>query len=203
MHIGVVLVTVNKSIYIRTLHALMRINLFAISNNHIVELTFVDKDPFLIKDALNNGIKKYDKLLLLDYGIFIDQESIETLNKDVQNHGMIIYPCVKEGVDWELFKNNMNDEPITQAGLQFDTSVGKKIIDGFYKVEKSEPKVWCLDCKKVSKKFSFPVKRSELIPKLKEDGVKICVFSKAKIITSYVHECYGSIVQAAGVSSSK
>ena len=201
MYLGVILITINKSIYVRTLHALMRLNLFVISKKHTVQLIFVDKDPFLIKDALNNGIKKYDKLLFLDYGIFIDQESIETLDKNIQNHEMIIYPCVKEGIDWEMFKNNMNNEPVTQAGLHFDTTVGKKIIDGFYKVEKSEPKVWCLDCKKISKKFIFPAKNSELIPKLKDNGVKICVFSKAKIITSYVHECYGSILQAAGVSS--
>lgn len=200
MKLCVVVVTVNKSVCVRTLHTLLKLNMFASVNQMYLEIQYVNNDPFTISEVLNKKIKLTDRLIFVDYGVGIDDTSIKTMGMSVQNNDCIIYPCVTEGIDWKLFEKNMNKEELSQAGMSFDTDVGTKISDGFYKVISSVPKVISMDSKKIYKKLKkFPVRRDEWISKMLSSDVKICAYSKAKCTVSYNHECYGNILQTAGV----
>ena len=65
-----------------------------------------------------------------DYGISVDEDSLDQVLEKHDNIGCLVFPGVKEGIDWEMFSEkvkNDSDEPCTQMGLNFDTDVGKKI----------------------------------------------------------------------------
>jgi hypothetical protein len=86
-------------------------------------------------------------------------------------------------------------------------SVGKKLTDGIYECTKTSARVWLMDAKPVDKKLRggkvnvvLPLTDNEaMFSRLMSLDVKIGVASEATVICHFVHECFGNILEAAGV----
>jgi len=97
---------------------------------------------------------------------------------------------------------------VNQRGLHFDTSVGRKIVDGIYECDKTAARVWVMDAKPVDKKLrggKEPIKlqlldNEAMFTQLKNLGIKIGVVTESVVVCHYVHECFGNILEASGVS---
>jgi hypothetical protein len=156
-------------------------------------------------------LKQSDRLIFIDYSINLDSQSIGYFLKDFEQCNCLIFPCVKEGINWDQFRDKVSrdsEEPIEQMGLDFDTEVGQKISENIYRVTKTEPKCWMMDSKSILKFMKnkkkeplqkLPAKNSELFDMLAAKGVKMCAFVNAQLTTVYSHECLGNILNAAGV----
>jgi hypothetical protein len=166
---------------------------------------FTNDDYASRKSALKKNLKGTDRLLWIDYGISVDEQSLRhVIARDWQWHG-IVFPCVTEGIDWEQFKKNIDtSEPVSQKGLGFDTSVSKKIRGDFYEIEKTNPHCFCFDTKQFLKnikneKISHDLQ--ETFSSLLNTKFKMASFIAAKLIATYPHECLGNILGASGVKA--
>ena len=214
MHIVTIVVTRSKSCHVRTLHSLLHTNIQFLQSGVQHEICFVNDDPFEKAEIILDKLKQSDRLVFIDYSINIDQQTIRYFLKDFEQCECMIFPCVKEGIDWDRFREKVTqniDEPIEQMALDFDTEVGEKITDDIYKVTKTEPKCWMMDSKSVLKFLKnkkkeplqkLPAKNSEFFDMLTAKGVKMCAFVNAQLTTVYSHECLGNILNAAGVKLS-
>jgi hypothetical protein len=147
----------------------------------------------------------------MDYGTNLNTEVlfkvVEPFEKGVQ---VLVFPSVREGINWDQFAKKTragSKEPAGQRGLEFDTTVGKKLADGLYECDKTSARVWVMDSKPVDKKLrggkdpvKLPLESNEaMFTTLKNLGIKIGVLSEATVVCHYTHECFGNILEAAGV----
>lgn len=199
--------TRNKSITVKTLHSLLKINIFCMQHGDQVLLTYVKDDHFEIQNTINKKIKNVDRLCFIDYSVFIDEDSISKLFGKFPNgyNGMVL-PAVKEGINWDMFREKIakgSDETVSQMGMEFDTEVDKRIDDDMWSVISTKPRVWIVDTKAAIKALrtkkgegvTFPLRREEFFNK-----IKICAFVKAKVVLTYTHECLSNILESSGVS---
>jgi hypothetical protein len=213
MNVTTIVVTRNKACHVKTLHTLLRINLICMHHGHHHNINFVVDDPFEKSACILKHMKTCDRLLFIDYSIFIDHPTCDKIFTKFEKFDCLVFPCVKEGVDWESFKRKIaksTTEPIDQLALEFDTSVSHQISESMYKVVKTDPKCWVMDCKPVLKNLrerkgegiKIPARNSELFDKLIEKGVKIYAWTAAKLVVTYPHECVSNILESAGVKTS-
>ena len=136
MQLTTIIVTRNKSASVKTLHTLLKLNIVCLEKGVHNRIIFANDDYASRKSMFQKNIKNTDRLLWIDYGISVDEQSLRhVIARDWNWHG-VVFPCVTEGIDWEQFKKNIdNPEPVSQKGLSFDTSVGKRVRDDFYDVE--------------------------------------------------------------------
>jgi hypothetical protein len=214
MYINIIIVTKNASIAVRTLHNILNINGIAIQQQNVqIELSFVSDDPFEKTKLIMKKLKTCDRLLFLEYGISMDMESIKKIFEPLyQGYNCLVFPCVTPGINWDNFKRKIQTdvkEPSPQMGLEFDTQVSQKLKDDYYKVVKTNPRVWMIDSKSVfrtlkPKKGNDPIKlpaqNHEIFEKFLEKGVKIYAFVDAKIIITYQHECLSNILESSGIN---
>ena len=208
MKICTVITTRSKSCSVKTLHTILKLNIHCIQNNVQNEILYVNDDPFEKVDVIQKCLPRCDRLFFIDFGISVDEESVKQIFNNHEGVGILVFPGVKEGIDWGLFKHKIQEEstePISQMGLNFDTEVGKKISKDIYSVTSTEAKSWVMFSKNVMKNakdkkgnFNLNVK---LFEKLKEQGVKIYAFTAAKLIMTYSHECVSNILNAAGIKT--
>ena len=216
MNIVTILVTRSKSCHVKTLHTILRMNIACIQNGHKNEISFVHDDPFAKAKAIEKLMTMSDRILFVDFGIGIDEVSIQEMFKMGEDVGCLVYPGVKEGIDWAMFKDKVRsdvDEPRHQMGLSFDTDVDEKISEDIYTVKNTSARAWVMDCKSVSdtlksydgdKKFGatlIPPRTDMMFFKFREVGVKIIAFTAAKLTMTYGHECISSLINSAGVKS--
>jgi hypothetical protein len=199
------MVTRNKAISATTLHTAMNIHMLCMMRGIHLEVHFVDD-----KSALPKLIKSGERIFWMDYGTNLNNEIlnkvIDPFDKGVQ---VLVFPSVKEGINWDQFKKKTradSKEPAAQRGLEFDTTVGKKLADGLYECDKTSARVWAMDGKPVDKKLrggkevvKLPLDNEGMFTTLKNIGVKIGVASEAVVVCHFVHECFGNILEAAGV----
>lgn len=214
MKLCIIAITRNKSISVKTLHTLLCFNMNAMKNNVPLQLSFIDDDPFLRSDCMTKYMKTSDRIIVIDYSISMDTNSIEKCFLPlVYGQHCMVFPSVKEGIDWDLFKKKIKnnvDEPVEQMGLNFDTEISKKLGDSLYTVKQTVPSAFAFDCKPVSKHLKdkktghikIPPKKIDMFNKFITSGVKVCAFTGAKLITTYSHECVGNILNMAGVTTS-
>ena len=153
-------------------------------------------------------LPRCDRLFFIDFGIGVDEESVKQIFGNHEGVGVLVFPGVKEGIDWGLFKHKVQEgstEPVSQMGLNFDTEVSKKISNDIYSVTSTEAKSWVMFSKNVmknakDKKGNFNL-NVRILEKLKEQGVKIYAFTAAKLIMTYSHECVSNILNAAGIKT--
>ena len=185
-------------------------NLKCIQSKFMNEIVFVDDDPYKKADAVQRYIKLCDRIFFVDFGVGVDQDSIDQVFEKHEGIGCLVFPGVKEGVDWGLFRAKVRDdtqEPIEQMGLHFDTEVSNKISDNIYSVKSTEARVWFINTKTAiknvkDKKTGNVVIHPKILEKFKEKGMKIYAFTAAKLAMTYTHECISNILNAAGVKSS-
>jgi hypothetical protein len=206
MKLASVVVTRSKSCSVKTLHTILKINIKCVQKGIQHEITYVDDDPFKKAETIQKCMKNCDRLLFIDFSVSMDDESIDQILIDRDNIGILVFPGVKEGIDWGLFKHKVKegyDEPVSQMGLNFDTEVTRKISKDIYVVSNTEAKSWVMFPKNVIKSIKDKKGDWKIYPKMfekfKESGVKIYAFTAAKLIITYPHECISNILNAAGV----
>jgi hypothetical protein len=142
-------------------------------------------------------INKYTKdtssrLLFLDYGTRLDKT--DSLFRDLpKGYHCMVFPAVKEGIDWEMFKKNTS-EPPDQRGLNFDTQVDKCLDRDIYNVVSTDARIWLLDTKAVKKSSVV------LNPSVLKSEIKICADVSCKPVVHYTHECKANILESSGIS---
>jgi hypothetical protein len=206
MKITTVIVTRSKSCSVKTLHTILKLNIQCIQRNIKNEIIYVNDDPFEKVDTIQRCLPSCDRLFFIDFGINVDDDSIAQIFENHEGIGLLVFPGVKEGIDWGLFKHKVKEgstEPVHQMGMNFDTEVDRKISKDIYTVTNTEARSWVMFSKNVIKntkdkkgKWGLHVKMFE---KLKEQKVKIYAFTASKLTLTYPHECISNILNAAGV----
>jgi hypothetical protein len=167
------------------------------------EIIYVNDDPFEKIEIIQKYMKFCDRIFFIDFGINVDDESIKQLFLPHEGVGFLVFPGVKDGIDWNLFKNKVKQgskEPVSQMGLKFDTIVGRSVSKDIHKVEMTQARSWVMFCN-VVKKTTTKLSPSNMFGKLMEDNVKIYAFTAAKLTMTYAHECISNILSAAGVKT--
>lgn len=207
MKLVTIVVTRSKSCHVKTLHTILRLNIKCIQNAVDHQILYVNDDPFEKVDTVEQCMKKYDRILFIDFGIGVDDTSLNKILEINQNAGLVVFPGVKEGVNWDMFKEKVrteSKEPVTQMGLEFDTVLGKKTSPQFYNVVSTGAKVWVMMPETIIKQIKHKKKGTwklhpNILENLIEQGVKIYAFSASKLIQTYPHECVSNILNAASV----
>ena len=207
MKLSLLLGTKNKSLSVKTLHSILKLNILLLQRGIHTNISFVNENPFTISETITRDIKKYDRIIFISYSIYVDETSLEKLIGDIpKGYNGIILPAVTEGIDWDMFRNKVKSgvdtEPYSQMGLNFDTEVGTKINEDFWAVKSTDPKAWVLDCNNSLKHLKEKKGHGVKIPPRVRDlfsKLKMCAFTKAELTVTYTHECLGNILEAAGV----
>ena len=213
MKIATILVTRSKSCHVKTLHTILRFNLKCMQRGNTEnEVVFVDDEPFEKAEIIYKYLKTHERIFFIDFGIQVDDVSLDKVFDKHENIGCLVFPGVTEGIDWGMFKekvkNNVN-EPVEQIGLHFDTSVTNKISENIYMVKETSAKSWVMMNKNITKNlkdkkngaFKIYPRMSTMFKKLQEGGVKIHAYTAAKLTMTYSHECVSNILNAAGVKA--
>ena len=213
MKLATIIVTRSKSCHVKTLHTVLRLNLMCIQANGVQnEVVYVNDDPYDKSDIIQRYMKTSDRILFIDFGVAMDEGSIAQVFKPHDGLGCLVFPGVKEGIDWEQFKKSVNEkttEPVSQIGLHFDTEVGKMISEDIYHVTSSEARCWLMMCKNTSKcvrdkrthDYRVPPRMGQMFSKFKELGVKINAYTASKLTMTYTHECVSNLLNAAGIKA--
>lgn len=195
------LVTRNKALSVTSLHSAMNIHMVCMSKGIQLEIHFVTD-----KSCLYKQMKMCDRLIWIDYGTSIDNETIQRMIEDFPDgYKVLIAPCVLEGIDWNAFKKKTlegSTEPIHQRGLKFDTEykdVNKPVVDFVSSV--TDGRVFAIDTKHVLKKLRDVDSHYKSLEHLKKIGVKIGVLRSCSVICHYVHESIGNILESSGVKA--
>ena len=155
MKIATILVTRAKSCHVKTLHTILRFNLKCMQRGNTEnEVVFVDDEPFEKAEIIYKYLKTHERIFFIDFGIQVDDVSLDKVFDKHENIGCLVFPGVTEGIDWGMFKekvkNNVN-EPVEQIGLHFDTSVTNKISENIYMVKETSAKSWVMMNKNITK----------------------------------------------------
>jgi hypothetical protein len=212
MRIATILVTRGKSCHVKTLHTILKFNLKCMQRGVENEVVFVDDEPFEKAEIIYKYLKSHDRIFFVDFGISVDEASIDKVFDKHDGIGCLVFPGVTEGIDWGMFKEKVvskSNEPIEQMGLHFDTIVANKISDDMYAVNETSAKSWVMMNKNVMKHlkdkkngaFKIHPRMKNMFLKFKEAGIKIHAYTAAKLIMTYSHECISNILNAAGVKS--
>jgi len=206
----VVLVSKNKSIYVKTLHSILGIEALCQQVGLQLDITFINDDPNAKMDLLKKKLKNADRIFWVEYGVSVNKESLVNSVIKYDNHDGLVFPVVNEGIDWNMFKQkciNNSNEPSGQMGLTFDTDVSNKIINkdrNLYEVTKTNPYCWVLDCKRVMKKlktknFVLPGTIAEFFKKCIDKNVKLAASVDSITYNHFTHECVGNIMNIPGI----
>jgi hypothetical protein len=207
MNLVTIIVTRSKSCHVKTLHTVLRMNIKCLQGKINNQIVYVNDDPYEKAEVVQKYMTSCDRLIFIDFGISMDDGSIAQCLEKHENVGCLVFPGVKEGVDWDMFKQKVrseSSEPVTQMGLHFDTEVGKAASKDIYKVVSTDAKAWMMNTKNVIKtikdKKSGNWKISpKMFEKFQEQGVRLYAFTAAKLTMTYTHECVSNILNAAGV----
>jgi len=209
MNLATIIVTRSKSCSVKTLHTILKLNIRCVQKGIHNEISYVDDDPFQKAEIIQKYMKKNDRIFFIDFGVSMDEASIDQVLSNNDNVGVLVFPGVKEGVDWGLFRHKVKEgstEPVSQMGLNFDTEVTRKISTDIYSVSNTEARAWLMHSKNVIKTIRDKKGEWKISPKMfekfKEQGVKIYAFTAAKLVMTYTHECISNILNAAGVQQS-
>ena len=207
MNLATIVVTRSKSCHVKTLHGVLRLNIKCLQQGFNNQIVYVNDDPFEKAIVIQKCMKTNDRIVFIDFGIGVDNDSIDQCFEKHEGVGCLVFPGVVEGVDWDMFKKKIKEkstEPISQMGLNFDTELGMKISDTISRVSSTNARAWMMNTKNVIKAIKEKKTGSwsihpKMFEKFKEKNVRIYAFTAAKLIMTYTHECVSNILNAAGV----
>lgn len=193
MQLTLCLVTKNKAMHTTTLHTAMTLNMICMIRGINLAIHFVNDNS-----SLQKTLKGCDKLIWVDYGVSVNQTTLENL---ISSDGTVVVPCVKDEVDWEQFRRKTlenSTESVNQRALKFDIEANSKneYISGV-------PRIFCMDSKSVLKKLRDSDSKFTSFEHLKKLGLKISVLRSETVTCHYVYECIGNILESSGVRTSK
>ena len=213
MKLVTVVVTRNNSCHVKTLHTILRFNIQCIQNGLVQnEVMFIDDDPHKKSELFSNLMKTNDRIFFIDFGIHVDDNSLRMVLDKNDNYGVVVFPGVKEGVNWEAFKKKIKEgstEPLEQMALEFDTDVIASVTEDVYTVKTTSAKSWVMMVKPVLKSirdrrtgnYRIHPKMDVMFSQFKEQGVRLVAYTAAKLIHTYPHECIGNIINSSGVKA--
>jgi hypothetical protein len=212
MRIATILVTRGKSCHVKTLHTILKFNIRCMKTGTENEVIFVNDEPFEKAEIIYKYLKSHDRIFFVDFGISVDEASLDKVFDKHDGVGCLVFPGVTEGIDWGMFKEKVvskSKEPIEQMGLHFDTIVANRISDDIYAVNETSAKSWVMMNKNVMKHlkdkkngaFKIHPRMKNMFLKFKEAGIKIHAYTAAKLVMTYSHECISNILNTAGVKS--
>jgi len=209
MNLATIIVTRSKSCHVKTLHAILRLNIRCLQKGINNQIVFVNDDPFEKAESVQKYMKTHERLVFVDFGIGVDDGTLDQCFEPYDTVGCLVFPGVREGIDWKLFKEKIlagSEEPVAQMGLHFDTDVSKKISTDVYSVNYTHAKAWMMNTKNVikcikDKKTGNWKIYPKMFEKFKEQSVRIYAFTAAKLTMTYTHECISNILNAAGVKT--
>lgn len=213
MKLSTIIVTRGKSCHVKTLHTVLRLNLMCIQKGNVQnEVAYVNDDPYDKSDIIHKYMKISDRILFIDFGISMDEQSINRVFDKHDGVGCLVFPGVKEGINWDMFKEKVKsgyDEPIEQMGLDFDTEVTKMVSEDIYQVKSTSSRCWVMMCKNViknikdkrSNSFKIYPRMGEMFHRFKELGVKIHAYTASKLVMTYSHECVSNLLSASGIKA--
>lgn len=202
-----IIVTRSKSCHVKTLHSILKLNIKCLQNSVDNQIIYVRDDPLDKIEIIERCMKKYERILFIDFGIGVDDASLNQCLEISDSSGCVVFPGVKDGINWEMFKEKVKSdskEPVSQMGLEFDTVLGNKTAPNFYKVVSTSAKVWVMIPKTIIKQIKPTKKggwklRPDMFRYFQEQGVKMYAFSASKLIQTHTHECISNIMNAASV----
>ena len=213
MKVATIIVTRSHACHVKTLHTILRFNIACLQSGQVQnEVSFVNDDPYEKSEAIHKFMKTHDRIFFVDFGIHVDEASLNTVLAKNEGYGAVVFPGVKEGIDWDMFKKKVHEkstEPIEQMGLAFDTEVLAKVAEDIHTVKTSGAKSWVLMTKPVLRSirdkrtgtYKIHPKLDVMFAKFKEHGVRVVAFTAAKLVNTYTHECVGNIVNSSGVKA--
>ena len=154
MRIATILVTRGKSCHVKTLHTILKFNIRCMKTGTENEVIFVNDEPFEKAEIIYKYLKSHDRIFFVDFGISVDEGSLDKVFEKHDGVGCLVFPGVTEGIDWGMFKEKViskYNEPIEQMGLHFDTIVANRISDDIYAVNETSAKSWVMMNKNVMK----------------------------------------------------
>jgi hypothetical protein len=101
MNIVTILVTRSKACHVKTLHSVLRLNMRCIQKNVKNEITYVDDDPYSKAEIVQRYMKTRDRIIFIDFGIGVDDMSLDQCFEKHEGVGCLVFPGVKEGIDWD------------------------------------------------------------------------------------------------------
>ena len=214
MIINTILVQRSRSCHVKTLHLMLRINLYCMQHGIQQEITYVNDDVNEKAEIISKKLKGgADKIIFFDFGVTISHDDIPQLMNCAAACAVVAGPVA--GVDWGMFrdkvlKGDSIKEPLSQQGIHFDTEVSKQVRgqdEGVYQVIRTDPKVWvmnrkaCADALKQKKGQGIwvPSRTSDIFDRLIKRDVKVWALTKISAVVTYPHECVSNILDAAGV----
>tara|TARA_R110002074_G_scaffold33996_1_gene94048 strand:- start:5727 stop:6236 length:510 start_codon:yes stop_codon:yes gene_type:complete len=162
----------------------------------------------LLKTLLKTG----DRLVWFEYGCALEKDGVQHLVSVYQNFDGMVFPVVKEGIDWGKFREKTlgnSAEPVHQRALTFDTTVMDKVFDSvrdYYPVISTDPRVWSIDTKAVTKKLKdkknglvIPPTTTKFFENCTKRGVKLMAAAGVDTFNHFTHECVGNLMNIPGL----
>src|SRR6056300_1111255 len=108
MKIATIIVTRGRSCHVKTLHTILRFNILCIQSGTVQnEVTFVNEDPYEKSETIHRFMKTHDRIFFIDFGIHVDDESLKMVINKNEGYGAVVFPGVKEGINWDTFKKKI------------------------------------------------------------------------------------------------
>ena len=110
MKLTTILVTRSGSCHVKTLHTVLRNNIQSVQRSDVQsQIVFVNDDPYEKASSIENHMKTSDRILFVDFGIHLDDGSLSTVYNPNETYNVIVFPGVKEGIDWDMFKDKISN----------------------------------------------------------------------------------------------
>jgi hypothetical protein len=71
------------------------------------EVVFVDDEPFEKAEIIYKYLKSHDRIFFIDFGISVDEASLDKVFDKHDGIGCLVFPGVTEGIDWGMFKEKV------------------------------------------------------------------------------------------------
>ena len=101
MKLITILVTRSKACHVKTLHSVLKLNIRCIQNNFQNEIIYVEDDPYKKAETVQMCMKMCERIIFIDFGIGVDDLSLDQCFEKHEHVGCLVFPGVKEGIDWE------------------------------------------------------------------------------------------------------
>ena len=76
MNFVTIITTRSKSCSVKTLHSILRLNITCLQKQINNEIVFVNDDPYEKAEMVQKYMKSHDRILFIDFGIGVDENSI-------------------------------------------------------------------------------------------------------------------------------
>ena len=111
MKLSTIIVKRSEAVHVKTLHTVLKLNLKCIQKGSVQnEVAYVNDYSHDKIAEIQEQLKRSDRILFIDFGISMDEGSIDQVLQLADGVGCLVFPGVKEGIDWEMFKQKVMDK---------------------------------------------------------------------------------------------